>query len=109
VILKVDDNTFEQEVLKAELPVMVDFYTDWCAPCKKMEPIVAKVASSYEGRVKVVKLNTEDARDVAKKYQIMSFPTLIVFRNGEPVTRKQGFHNEMQLNSLLLSAEAGDA
>jgi thioredoxin 1 len=74
---------FENEVLKSQLPTVVDFYADWCGPCRMVSPIIEALSSEYDGRVKFVKVNTDDNPDIAMKYGIMSIPTIIVFKNGQ--------------------------
>ena len=103
---RVDVSSFEQEVLKSELPVVVDFYADWCGPCKRMEPVLEKVSQAYGGKVKVVKLNSDENQDLSLKYQVRGLPTLILFRGGQEVDRKLGFQNEQDLNKLLTTASS---
>lgn len=74
---------FEQEVISSDIPVLVDFYADWCGPCKMMAPIVEKLAEIYEGKVKVGKCNVDEEGELARKYRVMSIPTMIIFVNGE--------------------------
>jgi thioredoxin 1 len=74
---------FENEVLKSQVPTVVDFYADWCGPCRMVSPIIEALSSEYDGRVKFVKVNTDDNPDIAMKYGIMSIPTIIVFKNGQ--------------------------
>ena len=81
-IVAVNSSTFEEEVLKSSLPVLVDFWAPWCGPCKALSPTVDKVANETAGKVKVVKVNVDEAQDIAAKYSIMSIPTLLVFVNG---------------------------
>lgn len=81
----ITDQTFEQEVLKSDIPVLVDFWADWCMPCRIVSPVVEELGKEYEGKAKVVKLNVDDNPDTASKYNVMSIPTLIVFKNGQPV------------------------
>lgn len=101
---KIDSASFESEVLKSELPVVVDFYADWCGPCKRMEPILSKVSEEFAGKVKVVKLNSDDNQQVAVNYQVRGLPTLILFRGGKEVDRKLGLQSEQDLKNLLGSA-----
>lgn len=103
---RVDVASFEQEVLKSDLPVVVDFYADWCGPCKRMEPVLEKVSQAYGGKVKVVKLNSDENQDLSLKYQVRGLPTLILFRGGQEVDRKLGFQNEQDLNKLLATASS---
>lgn len=103
---RVDESSFDTEVIQSATPVVVDFYADWCGPCKKMEPLLAKVSQQHEGKVKVVKLNSDENQALAQKYQVRGLPTLIVFRGGAEVDRKLGFQNEMELDRLMSSANA---
>jgi len=79
----VTDATFEAEVIKSGIPVLVDFWAPWCGPCKSMLPIVEEVSKEYEGKVKVVKVNVDENTDVPQKYGVMSIPSFFVFKNGE--------------------------
>lgn len=83
-------DNFEAEVLKSNLPVVVDFYADWCGPCKMMAPAVSAMEGMFQGKVKVGKLNVDHAPDIAERYNVMSIPTLLFFRNGEVVERSVG-------------------
>lgn len=76
---------FEEEVLKSELPVLVDFYADWCNPCKMMAPIVERLAQEYEGKFKIGKCNTDANMPLAQKYRVASIPTFLIFKGGEVV------------------------
>lgn len=82
-MLKVTGQNFEAEVLQSELPVLVDFYADWCMPCKMFAPTLDEVAANYEGKLKVVKLNVDEATPLAQKYRVMSIPTLKLFTGDE--------------------------
>ena len=83
-------DNFEKEVLKSEIPVVVDFYADWCVPCKMMGPYVTAMEPLYQGKVKIGKLNVDDAADIAERYHVMSIPTLLFFKNGEVVGSSVG-------------------
>jgi thioredoxin 2 len=92
--LKVAQEDFDKTVLGAEAPVLVDFYADWCAPCRMVAPFVDELASAHVGRLLVAKVDTDRAPDVALRYGIRSIPTLIVFSAGEEVERSVGFEPE---------------
>jgi len=81
---------FEQQVLKSEVPVVVDFWAPWCGPCKTVAPHLDAIATDYDGRVKVVKVNIDDEREVAEKYDIRSIPTLLFFKDGKVVDQVVG-------------------
>jgi thioredoxin 1 len=83
--LSVTDSTFEQEVLKSDLPVLVDFWAEWCGPCRMISPIVEELGKEYEGKLKVAKLDVQNNNGVPTKYGIMSIPALLFFKNGEVV------------------------
>jgi len=89
-VSEVTDKNFEGEVLKADLPVLVDFWAEWCGPCKVISPIVEEISGELEGKLKVAKVNVDDAQDLAGKYNIMSIPTLLLFKDGEPVEQIVG-------------------
>ncbi len=80
---RLNSTEFEKEVLKSQTPVVVDFYADWCGPCRMVSPIIEQLSGEYGGKVKFVKVNTDDNPEVAMKYGIMSIPTIMVFKNGQ--------------------------
>lgn len=81
-VIKVSEENFEEEVMKSEKPVILDFYADWCGPCKMMSPIIDGIAEELGEEVKVGKVNTDENLDLAQKFSIMSIPTIMVFKNG---------------------------
>jgi len=88
--LEFTDANFEAEVITSQLPVLVDFWAPWCGPCKILEPVVEEIAGLFEGKLKVGKMNTDDNRDTAAKYGIMSIPTIIIFKDGKVQERIVG-------------------
>ena len=82
---QVTDSTFKQEVLDSEDPVLVDFWAPWCGPCRMVAPVVDEIAVQYEGKIKVVKVNTDDNPKIASEYGIRSIPTLMIFKDGQKV------------------------
>ena len=95
------DANFEAEVLKADQPVLVDFYADWCGPCKMQGPIIAEVAKAVEGKAKVGKLDVDANQTTSQKYQVMSIPTIIIFKKGQEVERMVGVQNKDALVDKL--------
>ncbi|HEY9608378.1 thioredoxin [Allocoleopsis sp.] len=83
--LQVTDASFKQDVLESDIPVLVDFWAPWCGPCRMVAPVVDEIAQQYEGKVKVVKLNTDENPNVASQYGIRSIPTLMIFKGGQRV------------------------
>jgi len=100
-IVEGTDGSFETEVLKAEVPVVVDFWAEWCAPCLAMEPILEEIAGEQAGKLKVVKLNVDDSSRVATRFRVQSLPTIIVFLNGQPVDRVAGLLSRDKLMARL--------
>jgi thioredoxin 1 len=89
-VLSVTDNTFDQEVIKSDLPVLVDFWAPWCGPCKAVAPVVEDLSKEYEGRLKVVKLNTDENPKTAQAYSIKGIPSLFLFKAGQVVEQVVG-------------------
>ena len=86
----VNDENFDQEVLKSNVPVLVDFWAEWCGPCRMIPPLVSEIAVEYKDKLKVCKLNVEEGRQTSTNYGIMSIPTIIIFKNGEIVDKVVG-------------------
>ena len=96
-----NEMNFESEVLKSDVPVLVDFTATWCGPCKALAPIVDKVADEFQGKVKVGKVDIDDAPGIATKYGIRSVPTVLVFKNGEKTAQNVGLTTRDKLVGLL--------
>ena len=89
-VLQINEKNFENEVLKSKVPVLVDFWAEWCGPCRAIAPIVEEIAKDLNGKLKVAKINVDDNQELAAKFHIMSIPTLLIFKNGEPVDHITG-------------------
>lgn len=94
-------NNFEEEVLKSDIPVLVDFWASWCGPCKMLAPTIAEIAKEYDGKVKVCKLNIDDDSSIAIKYGIVSIPTVVLFKNGEVADKSVGFVPKAVIENML--------
>jgi thioredoxin 1 len=97
----VNDGQFESEVLKAEVPVLVDFWAPWCGPCLMVEPVVEELAEEYGDKVKFLRMNTDDNFNTASQYGIRAIPTLLVFKGGQPVGQVIGFRPKSDLKRVI--------
>lgn len=100
-LTKVTAATFSAEVLESTLPVLVDFYTDWCPPCKRLAPILDELSKEFDGKIKFVKVNTDDDQDLAIKYNIESIPTISLIRNGQVISQEAGLPTKSVLQAAL--------
>jgi len=96
-VTQVTDKNFEAEVIKSDIPVLVDFWAEWCGPCKMIAPIIEELADELSGKLKVTKVNVDEAQELAAKYSIMSIPTLLIFKDGESVEQMVGAVSKDQL------------
>jgi len=101
MVKKVTDKNFEKEILKSDLPVLVDFWAPWCGPCAKIAPVVEKLSKSYKGKFKFCKVNVEEAEITASKYGIMSIPTLMFFKNRKVVDKIIGTVPESEIKPII--------
>jgi thioredoxin 1 len=102
-LVHLDADNFEQEVMQSTLPVLVDFFADWCPPCKRLGPIIEELATEMAGTVKVCKLNVQNTSDLATQFGVMNIPTMILFKNGEEAWRTVGFQAK---NAIIKNIEA---
>lgn len=99
-VTKINSTTFEKEVLNSDKKVLIDFYADWCGPCKMVSPIIAEIGQENKN-IKVVKINIDDEKELTKKYKITSIPTLVVIKNGKEITRGIGALSKQRILELI--------
>jgi len=99
VILNTDN--FEEEVIKSDVPVLVDFWAEWCVPCRMVTPIVEEISEDYAGKLKVGKFNVDDGTELASKYNVVSIPTLLLFKDGEIVNQKIGAGSKQDIEAIF--------
>ena len=100
-IIHVSGTDFEEQVLKSEQPVMVDYWADWCGPCKMIAPILDEIADEYDGKLKVAKLNVDENQEIAQKYSVRGIPTLMIFKSGDVAATKVGAVSKSQLSAFI--------
>ena len=100
-IVDVTDDTFEAEILKSDKPVLVDFWAEWCGPCKMIAPVLEDVAEDYHDKLKIVKVNVDHSKDTPEKYGVRGIPTLLIFKDGEVTATKVGAVSRMQLTDFI--------
>ncbi len=101
--------SFEEDIVRSELPVFVDFYADWCGPCRAVAPTVEELSKDYEGKVRFVKVNVDENADLAAKFDIHTIPTLMIFRNGKPVTQYIGSASKRTFQNMIEKALLNDS
>ena len=100
-VISLSEKNFEEEVIKSEKPVLIDFWASWCGPCRMMSPIVDQIAEEMQDAVKVCKINIDEEANLATKYNVMSIPTFIVFKNGKEAGRSVGVQDKEEIKAML--------
>ena len=100
-IINISDDNFDVEVIKAPVPVIVDFWAEWCGPCKSIAPIIEELASDYKDKIKICKLNIDENPDTPTKFSVRGIPTLLLFKNGAMVSQKVGAAAKSQLSAWI--------
>lgn len=99
--ITVTTENFESEVLKSELPVLLDFWAEWCGPCRMLSPVVAEIAEEYDGRIKVGKVNVDEEQELSDKFRVESIPMVVIMKNGKVTNVSVGYKPKEQLTALL--------
>jgi thioredoxin 1 len=100
-VIEINESQFEQEVMQAEIPVLVDFWAPWCGPCKMLGPVLEAVAEANDSRLKVVKVNVDDNPNLAQKYEVMGIPTMFLFKNGQVIESFSGAMSKQALTEKV--------
>lgn len=98
---QITDDNFKEKVIDSELPVLIDFWAPWCGPCRMITPMIEQLSSQYQGKLKVVKVNTDESPDTASKYNISAIPTLIILKDGEVMEQVMGVRSREELSELI--------
>ena len=99
--IRITSENFEKEVLQSDIPIMLDFWAEWCGPCRMIAPILSEIAEEWAGKVKIGKINVDEQPLLAAKFNVMSIPTVILFKNGEPVNGLEGYRPKEAIEEML--------
>ncbi len=100
-MLQINSSDFQSQVLDSQIPVLVDFFATWCGPCQMQTPILEELSKTYEGKVKIVKIDVDQNQELAGQWNVMSIPTLIIFKGGQPAQQLMGFQNKEKLEEIF--------
>ena len=100
-IVHVTDSSFEEEVLKSDMPVIVDYWAEWCGPCKAIAPVLEEIAGEYQGKIVVAKIDVDDNQQIPQKYVVRGIPTLMIFKDGDVIGTKVGQLSKSQLTAFI--------
>jgi len=101
MVTQLNEENFEKEVMKSKTPVIIDFYADWCGPCKMMGPVFEALSKQYEGKLKFLKLNTEEQQGITQNFEIQGIPALVIAKNGKEIDRIVGFNSQQALKANI--------
>lgn len=99
--IQINSENFNEEVIESKMPIMVDFFATWCGPCKMLSPIIEQISDEYDGKICVKKVDIDESPDLAQKFEIMSVPMLVFFKDGEVKKRESGFMSKEQLKNII--------
>lgn len=102
--IKLTKDNFDSEVINSNIPVLVDFWAAWCGPCRMIAPVIERIAEKFDGRIKVGKVNVDEEPEISLEYNIASIPTVMIFKNGEEVSKSIGYSDEAEIEQLVLQA-----
>ena len=102
--IKLTKDNFDAEVINSNIPVLVDFWATWCGPCRMIAPVIDSIAEKFDGRIKVGKVNVDEEPEISLEYNIASIPTVMIFKNGEEVSKSIGYSDEAEIEQLVLQA-----
>lgn len=102
--IKLTKDNFDAEVINSNIPVLVDFWATWCGPCRMIAPVIESIAEKFDGKIKVGKVNVDEEPEISLEYNIASIPTVMIFKNGEEVSKSIGYSDEAEIEQIVLEA-----